>query len=85
VNRWCTYAISEVARYYPIHYVTTSGLPWVEIDFAADLTLAQNIVYPQIQADKQRQKKLVDAPPKQQPFINETSLPLLIGQTMGRD
>ncbi|MEW6731215.1 MAG: phosphocholine cytidylyltransferase family protein [Acidobacteriota bacterium] len=87
VNRWCTYAISEVARYYPIYSVTTASLPWVEIDFASDLSLANEIVYPKIQYQSAWVGDLIDANKSaaQRPFLSEETLPAVVGQGIGRD
>jgi choline kinase len=49
-NDWAPLAFREFARSWPLAAVPTDGLPWIEIDFAEDLTRARNEVEPAILA-----------------------------------
>jgi choline kinase len=49
-NDWAPVAFREFARHWPLTAVATDGLPWIEIDFAEDLTRARLEVGPAILA-----------------------------------
>jgi choline kinase len=48
VNEWCPYAFDAVAPYQPIYGIDIGDLPWIEIDFPADLMKAVRSIYPKI-------------------------------------
>ena len=45
---WAPRAFREFARHRPLHAVSTSGYPWIEIDFPADYEKAVHEIYPKI-------------------------------------
>lgn len=45
-NDWAPFAFRDVARTWPLHAIGTDGLPWIEIDHAADLERARRIIAP---------------------------------------
>ena len=47
---WAPRAFREFALHYPLHALSTRGLPWIEIDFPEDYRRAVNDVYPEIEA-----------------------------------
>lgn len=47
-NDWVPVAFREYARQWPLTAVATAGLPWIEIDYVADLTRARSEVAPAI-------------------------------------
>jgi len=49
-NDWVPVAFREFARQWPLTAVTTDGLPWIEIDYAEDLTRARLEIAPAILA-----------------------------------
>jgi choline kinase len=49
-NDWAPFAFRDVARTWPLHAIETDGHPWIEIDHAADLERARQIVAPAIAA-----------------------------------
>lgn len=40
------FAFDALARHYPLHAVPINGVPWIEIDFAADLSRARREILP---------------------------------------
>lgn len=46
VNAWAPRAFHAMCGDYPIRAIPTGGLPWIEIDFPADLTRAREQVWP---------------------------------------
>ena len=48
VNAWAPRAFQELCSAYPLHGVSTQGLPWIEIDFPEDLERAREEIYPRI-------------------------------------
>jgi len=56
---WVGEAITEVARERELRTVDVAGLPWVEIDFAADLLRARRDVWPRIQGGGYRRRNLL--------------------------
>ena len=60
-NRWVGAAITEVAPQLRIHAVDVSGLPWVEIDFASELSRARKEVWPSIQGGAYRRRRMLRA------------------------
>jgi choline kinase len=50
VKDWAPRAFLEFARHHPLHALSTSGLPWIEIDFPEDYQRAVTEVYPQIES-----------------------------------
>jgi choline kinase len=46
---WAPRAFLEYARHHPLHALSTSGLPWIEIDFPEDYQRAVTEIYPQIE------------------------------------
>ncbi len=51
VNAWAPLAFQKICSYHSLHYVSTGGLPWVEIDFPEDLEYARSHIYPRIAAE----------------------------------
>jgi choline kinase len=49
-NDWAPTAFREFASHWPLTAVATEGLPWIEIDYVADLTRARLEVEPAIAA-----------------------------------
>lgn len=49
-NDWAPRAFREFARHWPLSAVNTDGLPWIEIDYPADLDLARVEIGPAILA-----------------------------------
>lgn len=49
-NDWAPVAFREFARKWPLEAVATEGLPWIEIDYVADLTRARLEIEPAILA-----------------------------------
>lgn len=49
-NAWTTVAYREFARERPLAAILTEGMPWIEIDFAEDLTRARSETEPAIAA-----------------------------------
>jgi choline kinase len=49
-KEWAPRAFLEFARHHPLHALSTSGLPWIEIDFPEDYQRAVTEVYPQIES-----------------------------------
>lgn len=49
-NDWAPFAFREFAGHWPLTAVPTDGLPWIEIDYLADLTRARLEVEPAILA-----------------------------------
>jgi choline kinase len=49
-NDWAPAAFREFARQWPLIAVDTDGLPWIEIDFAEDLTRARERIAPALVA-----------------------------------
>jgi len=47
-NHWVPYAIDRLCSTHPFHAVATDGLPWIEIDYPADLAAAREEVYPRL-------------------------------------
>lgn len=47
---WAPKAFDRLCRDYPIHAVSTGGLPWIEIDFPEDLTRAREVVATRIRS-----------------------------------
>jgi choline kinase len=47
---WSPLAFRELSREWPLHVVTTNGLPWIEIDYPDDLERARRDVAPAILA-----------------------------------
>ena len=47
-NEWAPVAFLEFARHWPLTAVATDGLPWIEIDYAEDLTRARLEIEPAI-------------------------------------
>jgi choline kinase len=47
-NDWAPVAFREFARYMPLIAVLTDGLPWIEIDYPADLMRARCEIEPAI-------------------------------------
>jgi choline kinase len=47
-NDWVPVAFGEFARQWPLTAVATDGLPWIEIDYAEDLTRARLEIEPSI-------------------------------------
>jgi choline kinase len=47
-NDWVPSAFREFASHWPLTAVATDGLPWIEIDYAADLTRARLEIEPAI-------------------------------------
>jgi L-glutamine-phosphate cytidylyltransferase len=47
-NQWAPAAIARLAQQQPIKGIDVAGLPWVEIDFPADLQHARQIICPRI-------------------------------------
>jgi choline kinase len=48
VKAWAPYAFQQICSDYPLHAVSTQGLPWIEIDFPEDLERARLEIYPKI-------------------------------------
>jgi choline kinase len=48
LNAWAPLAFRAVAQEWPLHAITTDGLPWTEIDFPEDLDRAQRVIAPGI-------------------------------------
>ncbi len=46
----CPFAFNALAPHYPLHAVVINGIPWIEIDFVADLQRARQEVLPSILA-----------------------------------
>ena len=49
-NDWVPVAFREFASHWPLTAVATDGLPWIEIDYPADLTRARLEIEPAILA-----------------------------------
>lgn len=49
VDQWCPYAFDAIAPYQPIYGIDIGALPWIEIDFPADLREAVRSIYPKIE------------------------------------
>jgi len=49
VKDWAPRAFREFALNHPLHALSTSGLPWIEIDFPEDYQRAVNEIYPRIE------------------------------------
>jgi choline kinase len=49
-NDWVPVAFGEFASHWPLVAVATSGLPWIEIDYVADLTRARLEIEPAVRA-----------------------------------
>jgi len=49
-NDWVPVAFREFASHWPLSAVTTDGLPWIEIDYVADLTRARLEIAPALLA-----------------------------------
>jgi len=49
-REFCPFAFSALAPHYPLHAVIINGIPWIEIDFVADLRRARQEVLPSILA-----------------------------------
>ena len=47
---WAPRAFREYALRYPLHAISTSDFPWIEIDFPEDYRRAQEEILPQIEA-----------------------------------
>ncbi|MBI4878964.1 MAG: phosphocholine cytidylyltransferase family protein [Planctomycetes bacterium] len=52
VNAWAPQAFDAICRDHPIRALATRSLPWIEIDFPADLERARGTVWPRIAAEK---------------------------------
>jgi len=52
VNRWIPAAFQKMLPITEIYALDVAGLPWIEIDFAQDLSLAQEEVFPRIAGDR---------------------------------
>ena len=50
---WAPRAFLEYARHYPLHALSTGGLPWIEIDFPQDYQRAVSEIFPQIESQLQ--------------------------------
>jgi len=50
---WAPRAFLEYARAYPLHALSTGGLPWIEIDFPEDYQRAVSEIFPQIESQLQ--------------------------------
>jgi choline kinase len=48
VKAWAPFVLNELCSSYPLYSVSTRGLPWIEIDFPADLEKARHEIYPKI-------------------------------------
>jgi choline kinase len=48
VNRWIPAAFQEMLSKTEIYALDVAGLPWIEIDFASDLEMAQKDIFPKI-------------------------------------
>lgn len=51
VNAWAPLAFQKICSFHNLYAISTSGLPWTEIDFPEDLESARIQVYPKIQKD----------------------------------
>lgn len=60
-KEWVGAAVNEVARECELHPVDIAGLPWIEIDFAADLARARKEVWPAIAGGAYRRRPLLKA------------------------
>ena len=49
-REFCPFAFNALAPHYPLHAVVINGIPWIEIDFVADLRRARQEVLPSILA-----------------------------------
>jgi len=49
-REFCPFAFNALAPHYPLHAVIIDGIPWIEIDFVADLRHARQKVLPSILA-----------------------------------
>ncbi|MFQ5694905.1 MAG: NTP transferase domain-containing protein [Terriglobia bacterium] len=49
-KEFCPYAFNALAAEHPLYAVPIDGLPWIEIDFPADLERAEQVVLPAIEA-----------------------------------
>ncbi len=47
---WVPTALNYLVRHLPVRCLEIEGLPWIEVDYRADLTRAQSVVWPRIQA-----------------------------------
>ena len=50
LKHWAPRAFLEFARNYPLHALSTRGLPWIEIDFPEDYRRAVDEVLPKIES-----------------------------------
>lgn len=57
------FAFHHLAQTYPLHAVEVNGLPWIEIDFAADLRRARREILPALDAGLATLPTPVTSPP----------------------
>lgn len=57
------FAFDALAQHYPLHAVVINGIPWIEIDFVADLSRARREILPQLEARAGRPRGAVAPPP----------------------
>lgn len=49
-NAWAPKAFDQLCKDFPLHAISTGGLPWIEIDFPEDLARAREVIAPRILA-----------------------------------
>ncbi|MFH0945206.1 MAG: phosphocholine cytidylyltransferase family protein [Planctomycetota bacterium] len=50
LNAWAPMATDAICKEYPVHGISSGLLPWIEVDFPADLERARKLVWPRIKS-----------------------------------
>ena len=53
LNAWAPMATDAICKDTPIYGISSGLLPWVEVDFPADLERARKLIWPRIQPEKE--------------------------------